>query len=228
MRALGLAVPIAAVVLIVSTGSARGACDFPHPVRAKGFRGSLVSAFNFCGQPYGPSSGQEPNTTTEGGVPACQPPETYRELGGSPPEGWIWQPGGGGGEIGVKAAKNKVLGLSNADPNDVADATITLKLRGVWDEQFGPASGTGSLAMVVRATMKDPVGGDMTAVDFPFGRPFELTAGKASFKTSFNAALLAINEPGLPGCTSLEVLYARVVDETGQDFASMGLFLPMN
>jgi hypothetical protein len=103
MRVLTV-VRIAAVLLAVAGGIAHAACDFPHPARAKGFRGNLVSAFIICGGPDLPSYGHVPNTTTECGVPACKPPETFHESGGSQPQGWIWWPQGSSGEISMKPA----------------------------------------------------------------------------------------------------------------------------
>lgn len=191
-------------------------CQFQHPKSAKQTKSSLVQAFVSCNNP----GGNTPNATTEGGVPTCAPPETYNEQAGSPGSGWLWGPSSKG-DITFKSAKNKVT--NDADAGDLA---IQLKMSGIIDAG-GAASGPGSLSTVARATLKDRMGGDMTVVDFPAGFGISAISGKISLKTSANQLLVTqLGQPALPGCTSIEVVDVKVVDENGNNFASMGTFLP--
>ncbi len=210
---------VAAVILALGLVGVRAHadCDFEHPKTAKQFRSNLVQAFVTCGG--------FANTTTEGGVPSCAPPETWNELGGSPPGGWMWDESKGRGEIRLKAAKNKVTGLSNVDPSDVADVEISAALSGVT-ENFVFADGDGTVTLVVRMTWKDHVGGDMTTIDFPGARTITLVGGKGKMKSSFNALMAQLMQPGLPRCTSVELLYAAVRDPNGSTFAAAGIYLP--
>jgi len=49
------------------------------PKKAASFSANFVQAFVSCGNP----GGNPPNAFTEGGIPSCQPPETYDEQAGS-------------------------------------------------------------------------------------------------------------------------------------------------
>jgi hypothetical protein len=70
------------------------------------------------------------------------------------------------------------------------------------------------------------MGGDMTVIDFPAAFPFDLVGGQAKLKTSANALLNSIGQPGLPPCSSIEVVDVTVEDENTNPFARMGTFLP--
>jgi hypothetical protein len=69
----------------------------------------------------------------------------------------------------------------------------------------------------------------MTAVDLLYAElafPFTLRGGQVNLKTTMNTGLNELGQPGLPNCTTVELLDANVVDEIGRRFASMGIFLP--
>jgi len=230
-------VTLAAILALGFTASLASAqCNFQHPKKAKAIKASLVQAFVSCGNP----GGNTPNTATETGtVPTCKPPETFNEQAGSPSDGWIWDKRKGQGTITFQA-KNKVkfiqqgTSLPGADPNsplnpagDTVDLKIRMKIKGVVSHaSAGGETGTGNLSTVARATLDDRVGGDMTVVDFPAGFPFDLIAGQANLQTSANALLNSISQPGLPPCTSIEIVDVTVEDENGNGFARMGTFLP--
>ena len=230
-------ITVAAVLALGFTASMASAqCAFEHPKKAKKFQGSLVQAFVSCDNPGGNAS----NTTTEGGVTSCKPPETFNEDAGSPADGWTWDETKGQGSLSFKSA-NKVKfiqtgtvlpGANPANPNnpvgDVVDLVIQMKLKGVIapDSPAG-ASGSGTLATLARATIDDRAGGDMTIFDFPASFPFDLTAGQAKLKTSAAALLNSIGQKGLPPCTSIEVVDINVLDENSTKFARLGNFLTL-
>lgn len=214
----------AVLVLGFAASSARAACDFEHPKKAKKFQGSFVQAFVSCGNP----GGNSPNTTTEGGVPTCQPPETFNEQAGNPASGWRWDEGAGAGTVAFKASNKPLVVPPNNvlnPPGDTTDLAVAVKLKGVLDAA-GPASGTGALATVARATLDDRAGGSMTVIDFPANFTLPLAAGAAKVKTSADALLNGIGQPGLPPCTSIETVSVTVLDENGNTFANLGVYLP--
>jgi hypothetical protein len=217
------------LALILSASPARAThgifpapCSMEHPKRAKLILGQFVQAYVSCGN----TGGNTPNTTTEGGVPACTPPETYNEQNGSPPNGWRFNPHTGGARIRISGKKAG---------RDATDVQIVFRVCGVIDATLQPASGTGALATVARATLQDR-GPDaqglnnddanMTVVDFPASFPFQLVDGCASLRTSANALLNGIGQPALPHCTSLETVSVTILDENSTTFASLGVFLP--
>lgn len=211
----------AAVAVLAITTNTQAQCSFEHPKKAGKYQASLVQAFVSCGN----LGGNTPDATTEGGIPSCKPPQTFNEHNGNFSTGWRWDELKGSGSVQLKSAKNKI-GLSFLDPpDDTTDVAVSLKLNGVLD-QLGPASGTGTLALIVRATLKDRMNGDMTVIDFPAGFGVPITDGKVSLKTTANSLLNNISQPGLPGCSSLELVDIRVNDENGNTFATVGLFNP--
>ena len=241
----------AAFLALGYTVSIAGAvCNIEHPKKAAGGKMSFVQAMVSCGN-FG---GNTPNTTTEGGVPACAPPETPHEKNGLTDGGWMWDEAKGQGSVQFKAAKNKVVNPLNPVPN-TADLAIQVSMAGVIDETgpAGPASGT--LATVARATLEDrsgsgvckkgdndgascttdsecpggacrDIGTPKTVVDFPAGFGLPVVDGKSKLKTSANVLLNTIGQPGLPGCSSIELISVTVVDPNGHPFANLGTFLP--
>ena len=213
-----------AAVLVVgfAASSAFAQCAFEHPKKAKKFQGEFVQAFVSCGN----AGGNSPNTTTEGNVPTCKPPETYNEQAGSPPTGWQWDEEKGQGQVQLKASKVPPVNILNP-PGDTTDIAVKCKLKGVvyaGNVPAGPA--TGFLATVARATFDDRAGGDMTVVDFPANFPLPISDGKVNVKTSADVLLNGISQPGLPHCSSIETVSVTVTDENGNTFANVGLFLP--
>jgi len=208
----------AAVLALGYTVSlANAACNYQHPKSAKSLKSSLVQAMVSCGNP----GGNVPNSTTEGGVPTCAPPQTFNEQAGSPGNGWKWGPSSKG-DVSFKAAKNKIT--TDVDSGDLA---VAVKISGIIDS-IGPVNGNGSLATVARATLKDRMNGDMTVVDFPAGFGVTAVDGKINRKTSANDLLVnTLGQPALPSCSSIEVVDVKIVDENSNNFASMGTFLPL-
>jgi hypothetical protein len=217
---------IALLALGASAGKASAQCAFEHPKSANKFQSNLVQAFVSCGN----VGGNSPNSTTEGGVPSCKPPQTFNEQAGSPPNGWQWDETKGQGSVQLKASKKPLNGDSaSGNPNnpagDTTDVKVTLKLKGVIDA-LGPVNANGSLSTVTRATFDDRMNGDMTVVDFPASFAFTLTNGKGTLKTSADTVLNAIPQPGLPHCASLESIAIAVLDANTNTFATTGVFLP--
>ena len=70
------------------------------------------------------------------------------------------------------------------------------------------------------------IGTPMTVVDFPAGFPITVVDGKSKIKTSANVLLNGIGQPGLPGCSTIEVVSVTIVDPNGNTFANLGTFLP--
>ena len=83
-----------------------------------------------------------------------------------------------------------------------------------------------AVAETIVKHLDDRMNGDMTIVDFPASFPFTMTDGKVSMKTSADAILNGIGQPGLPHCSSLELVYLAINDPAGTQFADVGLFLP--
>jgi hypothetical protein len=212
-----------AAVLVVgfAASSAFAQCAFEHPKKANKFQSTLTQAFVSCGNP----GGNSPNSTTEGGVPTCKPPETFNEQAGTPPTGWQWDELKGQGQAQLKESKKIPVNVLNP-PGDTTDIAVKVKLKGIvyaGNVPAGPA--TGFFATVARATFDDRAGGDMTVVDFPANFPLPISNGKVNVKTSADVLLNGISQPGLPHCANIETVALSVTDENGNTFASVGLFL---
>jgi len=210
---------LAAVLVVgISASAVFAQCAYEHPKKAKKLQSNFVQAMVSCGNPGGNST----NTTTEGGVPACKPPETFNQQAGSPPGGWTWDELKGQGQVQIKAAKI----VPPITPPDGGDLAIKMKIQGVLDQNTVAAAGAGQLATVARATLNDRMNGDLTVVDFPASFPFTMTGGKGQVKTSADALLNGIGQPSLPHCSSIETVSITVVDPNGNTFANIGAFLP--
>jgi len=208
-----------AVVLVVgiSASSALAQCAFQHPKKAGKFQSNFVQAFVSCGNP----GGNSPNSTTEGGVPSCKPPETFSAQAGNTGTGWKWDPAKGQGQVQFKSQKvSKTPGVTPANSTDLS---VNVKLKGILSGP-GPANGTGALATTARATFNDRMNGDMTVVDFPANFPITVTNGSGKLKTSADALLNGISQPGLPDCTSIETVSITITDPNGDTFANTGTF----
>jgi len=190
---------------------------FEHPRYGKMFDATLVQAFVGCNNP----GGNTPDRTTEGGVPACEP-ETADDRDGNPASGWHWGPSSYG-RVQVFA---RCYGA--------ADFGIKLKLYGLTDGTGAPLNSTGTLAMIVRLTVMDPVGGAMTTVDYPLEFAFHASNGLVLVAASANAMLADQNLPPLPNGTSVELVKVdfydggllEIRDANGNPFARPGVFLP--
>jgi hypothetical protein len=188
---------------------------------AKKFQADFGQAFVTCGDP----GGNTPNATTEGGWPACQPPQTFNQQAGDPANGWRLGPKGKG-SLQITASSAPLNGYSALNPpGDTSDLAIKFKLKGVEDAG-GPTSGPsgqGKLTMWIRITLADRVGGDMTVEDFPADFSFTLANGAAEMKTSLDTWLNGTGKLGLPLCANVEVLEISVLDENGNKFAKPSL-----
>lgn len=188
-----------------------------------------------CRLPSDPFNAPPANKVDEAGIPGCSP-QTLNQAAGSPPDGWLWDPSKSAGKLQLKAAKNKVAGVNNP-PTNTADMTISLSMTGIRDS-MGNANSTGKLSLTLRLTMEDRGQGDMTLTTIPDENeipflPDLVTAwaaravdGKIKLKTSMNVMLVDAALPGLPGCSVIELLSARILDVNGTPFGRIGLFLP--
>jgi len=225
-----LLITLAAVLAIGFTANAaRAQCGFNHPKKTVTFKSNFVQAFVSCGNP----GGNTPNSTTEGGVPSCAPPETFNQQAGSPPNGWFFDPERGQGRITIKPTREpyRLPPTPLNPPGETGDLHIQFALANVLDAA-GRANGPGTLATVARATLRDrqpPTGpaGDvpMTVIDFPAPFPFSLVNGSVHIDTSADALLNGIGQPGLPHCSSIELVSITVADENGNTFANLGAWL---
>lgn len=228
MKRLVLATGTAVLVLGFATTSANAQCGFEHPLKSpldrvklhNSVQVGLIPAFVSCGNVGGNTS----NITTEGGVPSCAPPETFNQQAGSPSNGWMWDDGRTYGSLQMYPTKNRLQSPLNP-PSNTVDVKVKLNLRYVIDT-VDRVDGLGSLNVIARVTMKDRGNGPLTVVDFPLGFGVELDGGNASVRTTVNALLNDIGQPGLPGCAVVEIVSASVSDENGNIFAGMGTFLP--
>jgi hypothetical protein len=211
---------LAAVLVVgISASSVLAQCAFEHPKKAGKFQSNLVQAFVSCGNPGGGSN--SPNSTTEGGVPSCKPPETFSAQSGNTATGWQWDETKGQGQVQFKS--QKVSKNPAVTPANSTDLSVQAKLSGVL-VGGAPANGNGALATTARATFNDRMNGDMTVVDFPANFPLTVTNGKAKLKTSADVLLNGISQPGLPDCTSIETVSITIVDSNGDTFANTGTF----
>ena len=207
------------VISAFGTLPAYAQCSFPHGQNT-GLNGwsSMVQAFAPCGNPdcIDGFPGQTPNTSTLGGISACSPPQTYHQLSGNPPNGWVLDTATGHARLRLD---------QQSTPTDVR---IRLELDNVRDGTgaFAPINSQGSLVLILRLTLNDPSGGDMTQIDIPLGIPFKITnaTGDGDLDTTFNAAFANLAQPPLPTCTNFEVLDAIVLDPFGDKFLRLGHF----
>jgi hypothetical protein len=150
MRAVRLAA--FAGLLAVLPARAHGQCVFGRPFKASKVKTSLTQSFVPCAT----ISSYDPNDSTEGGIPSCSPPETFASQAGYYDTGWRFDTVNGTGQLQLTAVR--------AFPPTVpyADVAVQLKLVGIVDG-VGPVTGTGKLISALRATVDDPMGGDMTS-----------------------------------------------------------------
>ena len=193
-------------------------CVFQKAEKAKTLKASIVQAYVPC---------NVPNTTTEGGVPSCTPPQSFTQQNGNPPSGWKWGPHSTG-SIQIKAISGKTL----ADPNDplnagapdISDLSIRVSLRGVVRaDNTGPVNASGMLNMLSRTTMDDRVNGDQTIIDYPVNFPILVANGKANMKTSFGTRLNQVGQPSYPRCVNSEIVSMNVVDANSDVFGVIGV-----
>ncbi len=223
----------AAVIVVGLTAQiGYGQCAFEHPEKAKKFQVALTQSMFPCGVASG---GGPPNATTEDGIDACGPPETFNEVAGTPDDGWQWNSKSKGTLL-LKTAKKDQSGLGldgdtdtdgGADnPADIGDVQVRLKLSNIVDQTGLLANGSGILTILVRATYRDRLNGELTPIDIPLLLTFDLVNGKTTLKSSANFPLDTLSGVApLPRCASLEIIGIQVLDANGNSFAAPGLFL---
>lgn len=201
------------VVSAVAAAPVGAQCAFSHGQNT-GTNGwsRMVQTFVNCGG----VGGQTPNTTTAGGFPSCGPPITAHQQAGSPANGWV---------LDTITGRARIKLDQLAGPTDVR---IRMQLRDTRDGTgiFPVVGATGSLFLIVRLTFDDTAGGDMTVIDMPLSTPVVITTatGDANVNTTVNAVLLAIAQPPLPTCSSLELIDAYILDPASSEFLRIGHF----
>jgi len=186
-----------------------GTPAFERPKSATSLKTDMVQPFINCGD----VGGNSPDRTSEGGIPACGT-ETPNEQAGSPPSGWKWDETRGQASLQMKPTC----------PN-ARDIFVKLKVHGIIDGTNLPASGTGAFSLTLRATVNDPVGGDMTTIDLISEIPFSLANGDGALLTTVGVMLTEAGMPDLPNGSSFEMLHAEVRDPNGNAFATPGMLL---
>ncbi len=195
-----------------------GVATFEHPKKAKQFDSSLVQAYVGCGN----INGGIPSTTTEGGIPACEP-ETPNERDGSPSDGWHWDSSKAQGRVKIYT---RCTGA--------ADFGVKLTMSGITDGNGDPANGPGTFAMMVALTLVEPDNDTMTTISFPMEFAFDAIDGRVKVQTSGNAMLSEASLPPFPNGTSVSLRgvdpfdggLLEIRDPNGNPFARPGVFLP--
>lgn len=213
---------IVLLMLGITTEIAHAQCAFQRPndplVSHTGRVDTrLVQAYVACGScTLCGEISNPPNIAALAGVPACSSPQTENQLAGNPVNGWLW---GSSPTSWGRVRLTRAPSLSCP----VKDVRVQLWLRHVVDAT-GPATGTGTLNLMVRATFNNPP--DVTMVDFPVAIAFPLAAGNTTFQSYLGPAFALLGQPCLPQtCTNLEVLTIEVIDENGNKFARPGIEL---
>jgi hypothetical protein len=112
------------------------------------------------------------------------------------------------------------------------DLAITVALHDVRDLEGAPVTATGRVGALVRATLVDPVGGNMTVPDlvFAWGSDVPVENGVAKVKTTLATIFseAGVSSPLVAtSCKSFELAgYPVILDPAGAIFAKVGLFLP--
>jgi hypothetical protein len=106
-----------------------------------------------------------------------------------------------------------------------APLTLGLKCKGVLQGNTAdPLNQTGWKAgLTLRASTTDPSAGDVTVVDLPIEvdlPPF--VDGKLTLQSALPELQATPNPLQLRGCTSLELVDARLLDAIGNEFARLG------
>jgi hypothetical protein len=122
----------------------------------------------------------------------------------------------GTGTCGATGRADLRVGLSMKDIRNGADQLV--------GDEMSPSNG--QLITLARATLNDPLNGDMTVIDFPANFAVQVIGGATKIKTTANALLNGIGQNALPKCSSIETVQLAVSDENGTIFAKPGIFLP--
>jgi len=215
-----LIVSIAIVLAAPSTGHAQ--CSFDAPAKAKGLKTSLIRAYNPCPSP----TLAAPNTVASSGVPGCV------NFSGAPVARSAFTFDDKKGRCSLKTSAKLESPCSTGTGIDCSNWTVTAKCSGILglDGATPISGGAWFLNMVIRMTMNDPDGGDMTVYefpvyDFPIKLPFdEPRRGSMKLRADTTPLLNFWFGPNfaLPGCTAIELLSVAIADPGGDIFAVMG------
>jgi hypothetical protein len=197
---------------------AEAQCSFPHG-DSTGLNGwsSMVQAFAPCGAPdWDGFPGLPQNTSTLGGIPACSPPQTYHQVSGSPTNGWVLDTATGRARLRLDQQSTPTDVRIRLDVDNVRDGTGA----------FAPIGSRGALSLILRMTLNDSAGGDMTTIDIPIATQLVISSatGDGNIDTTLNARLAILAQPPLPTCTSVEVIDAFVFDPVDDKFLRIGHF----
>lgn len=225
--------PLAAIALVgLYAGTASAQCDF-NIANAKGVKGSMVRNYAACPSTQNPVS----NTNTEGESDACQPVAVQEFEGDETP--YLFSAKGkcdvstkaklesdcakvkgeDGSPLGLDAGPCHITYVSAKCGGITRGDGVTL-IDGVTDAGW-------TLATLTRATLNDPIGGDMTVFDFPVTFQFSTPSkGKISFKSNSSEALIplltSISTTDLPPCTQLQVVELTIKAPGNLPFAKLG------
>ncbi|HXC50227.1 MAG TPA: hypothetical protein VN634_05030 [Candidatus Limnocylindrales bacterium] len=218
--------------LALSAGSAHSQCAFDTGP-ARGFRTSMVRAYLPCPATFRDSPFA--NNQTVSGVDACSPVIPYVEHSAGTPYSFSAK-GGCSVQTKVKVVSdcsqlNSSEGPSLNLPAGACHVTsVRSSCKGIMKASGNtPIDSTDAgwtLAVLSRASIDDPVGGDMTLIDVPMTFEFSTPDdGKISLDSTSAEALadiLGTGDAALPPCTSMEILDIVIKDPTGLRFAAPG------
>jgi hypothetical protein len=200
--------------IALSASGAYAQCAFNTPGKAKTLKSDLVRAYSAC-----PSiTFAAPNTSTETSTPACGPPV--------PLSNRFFD-----SEKGKCTIKSKAK-VETPCKDGAVDSCMNVKIKAkcthlLLPDGMSPENAGGwTLNTISRATFDDPLGGDMTVVDFPAKFDFpQAKNGKIKLKADTNSLLAGLFGAGsnLPACAYLEILGFSVVDPNGNVFAKQGV-----
>lgn len=199
LRGDGVGVNIGFAVSVITPS-----CDFNN-CKAKKIKTSMVRAFTPCGEPGGNSV----NSSLDGILPACAPPQPLSLYNFKPPCD-------GSCTVQIKT-KIQYCGIP-AQP--CCCITTSTSCKGILAPSSSPASGTFSLAMVLRITGNDASNGDVTSISTPFNAMMQAINGKIKHKSG----CVTIPPDGvIPACSSVELVDLAILDPDGDRFAVPGV-----
>jgi hypothetical protein len=163
----------------------------------------MVRAFVPCGE----VGGSTPTGLTAGGTPSCLPPQTFSSYRYAP-------------ECkGQCKVTLKILKTLCGGTTPCCCVGLQAKCKDILDPQGLPASGPFTVRTVLRQTGDDPLSGDMTVIDLPYGATATATNGKLSLK----AGCLTTGADVIPTCAALEVVDLAIYDPNDERFVVPGI-----
>mgnify|MGYP003573323545 CR=1 FL=1 len=215
MRKTLFTVAAVGMVAFFTASTASAQCSFDSPGKAKGLKSDMVRAYAPCGSGV---TFPAPNTSTGvSGTPACTTPTPYSDNLFSDK-----------GKCSVKASAKLEAPCSGGAYPECSNVKIQAKCAGITtnDTVSGIVGPGWKLNTLTRATFDDRTNGDMTVIDFPVQFDFDpADKGKLKLKSDTNTALFLLLGAGneLPGCTQLDLLSMKIVDDDNDIFATMGV-----